>query len=113
MVPVLKKPNLNPSVPGNYRPIIVSSIFSKLLELLIFPSDVPLCNNQFGFRAGYDVYNGINLLNDIMCYNKHTDSNMFMCSLDAEKYFDSIWHDGLFINYTMFYRDVHWRFLCK
>ncbi len=87
MIPVLKKPTLNPTEPGNYRPIIVSSIFSKLFELLIFPKEVSLCNNQFGSRAGYGVYNGLNLLNDVMCYCKYTDSNMFMCSLDVEIFF--------------------------
>ena len=32
----------------------------------------------------------------LMCYCQHTNTNMFVCSLDAEKCFDSIWHDGLF-----------------
>ena len=113
MIPVLKKPTLNPSVPGNYRPIIVSSIFSKLFELLIYPGDVSLCNTQFGFRTGYGVYNGLTLLNDVMCYCQHTNTNMFLCSLDAEKCFDSIWHDGLFYKLHHVLPDIHWRFLRK
>ena len=53
MVPVLKKPTLDPSKACNYRPITVSSVFSKLFEIMIVPEDVdvPLCDNQFGFRA--------------------------------------------------------------
>ncbi len=105
------KPTLNPATPVNYRPIIVSSIFSKLFELIILPSNIPLCNNQFGFRSGYGVYNGLNLLNDIMCHSKYTGSNMFLCSLDAEKCFDSIWHDGLFYKLYNVLPDIHWRFL--
>ena len=111
MVPVLKKPTLNPSDPSSYRPIIISSVFSKLFELLIIPSEVPLCNNQFGFRAGYGVYNGLNMLNDLMCYCKGNDTNIFLCSLDAEKCFDTIWHSGLFYKLSNVLPDIHWRFL--
>ena len=68
----------NPNIASNYRPITVSSIFSKLLKLIILPNDVPLQNNQFGFRAGYSVSNGINLLNDLICYNKYKGSNMYI-----------------------------------
>ena len=31
-----------------------------------------------------------------MCYSKYHNSNMFIASMDAEKCFDSIWHDGMF-----------------
>ena len=113
MVPILKKPTLNPGIPANYRPIIVSSVFSKLFELIIIPNDTPLCNNQFGFRTGLSVSNGLTLLNDIICYSKYNNSNVNICSLDAEKCFDSIWHDGLFYKLINVLSDVHWRFLRK
>ncbi len=113
MIPILKKPTLSPSIPGNYRPIIVSSLFSKVFELLIFPCNVQLNDNQFGFRPGFGVHNGINLLNDLMCYSKSTKSNMFLCSLDAEKCFDSIWHDSLFYKLYNVLPSIHWRFLRK
>ena len=35
MVPILKKPTLDPSIPKNYRPIIISMVFSKLVEKYI------------------------------------------------------------------------------
>ena len=38
---------------------------------------------------------------------------MFICSLDAEKCFDSIRHDGLFDKLYNVLPDVHWRFLRK
>ena len=60
------------------------------------------------------VFNGsFNLLNDIMCYCQHTNTNMLICSLDAEKCFDSIWHDGLFYKLHNVLPDIHWRFLRK
>jgi hypothetical protein len=66
LVPILKKATLDPSLPSNYRPITISSVFSKLFEILIFPSNVTLCNNQYGFRADYSVSHGISLLNDLV-----------------------------------------------
>ena len=41
----------------------------------------------------------------------HHSSNMFICSLDAEKCFDSIWHDGLFYKLIDIFDTVLWRFL--
>jgi len=38
---------------------------------------------------------------------------MFIWSLDGEKCFDSIWHDGLFYKLYNVLPDVHWRFLPK
>jgi len=108
---VLKKPTLNPGIPANYRPITVSSVLAKLFEILILPKDVHLCNNQFGFRADYGVSHGLNLLNDLMCFCAHKNSNMYVCSLDAEKCFDSIWHAGLFYKLLNVFPVILWRFL--
>ena len=89
MVPLLKKPTLDPSLPSNYRPITISSVFTKLFEMLILPDEegLPLSPNQYGFRNKYSVGHGITLLNALMCYTKTTDSNMYLCSMDAEKCF--------------------------
>ena len=35
LVPIIKKPNLDPGLPNNYRPITISSVCSKLLEYYI------------------------------------------------------------------------------
>jgi hypothetical protein len=75
--------------------------------------DVTLNNNQFGFRKGCGTSFGIGLLNDLLCHYKHSKSPMFICSLDAEKCFDSLWHDGLFYKLQYFFLGVLWRFLYK
>ena len=38
---------------------------------------------------------GCVLLNDIVKYFNHNGSPIYICSLDAEKCFDTIWHDAL------------------
>ena len=54
LVPILKTSTLDPSVASNYRPIIVSTVFSKLVEMFIMEK----CNGssysdyQFGFVEG-------------------------------------------------------------
>jgi len=62
LVPILKKAALDPSFPSNYRPITISALFLKLFEVLIFPTDVALCDNQFGLRADYSVMCYCNVL---------------------------------------------------
>ena len=46
-----------------------------------------------------------------MCYTKATDSSMYLCSMDAEKCFDIIWHAGLLNKLFNVLPDIHWRIL--
>jgi len=77
IIPIMKKAILDPNIPEHYRPISLSSTYSKLFKSIIMP-DVTLNNNQFGFRKGCGTSFGIGLLNE---------SPMCICSLDAEIYF--------------------------
>ena len=83
IIPIMKKATLDPNIPEHYRPITLSSTYSKLFESIIIP-DVTLNNNQFGFRKGCGTSFGIGLLNDLLCHYKQSKSPMFICSLDAE-----------------------------
>ena len=40
-----------------------------------------------------NISHGICLLNYLICYSKYHHYNMFKASMDAEKCFDSLWHD--------------------
>lgn len=95
IVPVPKKPSLNPNVANNYRPITVSCTFAKMLEIILLPAD-QVSDSQFGFRKKRGTAFGCTLFNDLKCYFEHKKSPLFTCSLDAEKCFDSIWHKALF-----------------
>ena len=59
--------------------------------------------NQFGFRKGRRTAMACNYLNDLSLYCKSKGSPLYICSLDAEKCFDTIWHEGLSTNCSIFY----------
>ena len=52
-----------------------------------------------------------NILGGLMAYCSYKDSPLYVCSLDAEKCFDSIWHDGLFYKLLPVLKQSHWLFL--
>ena len=70
IVPILKKSSLNPNMCTNYRPITLSSVHTKIIELLMLPK-YEVSDNQFGFRTKRGTDFGCTLLNDIMCYCNH------------------------------------------
>ena len=112
IVPVLKKPTLNPNQTESYRPITLSTTYSKLMELCLLPS-VKTMNTQFGFKENRSTNLACSFLNDVMCYAKEGNSTLYVCSLDAEKCFDRIWHDGLFYKLINILPRPHWAFLYK
>ena len=97
------------SLPVNHRPFTVFSVLAKLFEILILPENVPLCNKKFGFRAQNGVSQGLTSLNPFLLITALI--NMFTCSLQAEKCFDSIWNDGRFYELRNICNTVLWRFL--
>jgi hypothetical protein len=110
IVPILKKTTLNPNIPNNYRPITLGSIHCKLLEFLLMPDDCAHIN-QFGFRKWRGTGMACALLNDVIAESRHSSSPLFVCSLDAEKCFDSLWHFGLFFKLLDKVPNSHWLFL--
>ena len=54
LIPLFKKPSLDPTLCKNYRPIIVSTAFSKLAELCILDecNECTFSDLQFGFVKG-------------------------------------------------------------
>ena len=110
IVPIIKKATLDPNVPNNYRPIAISSIHTKLVEYSLMPED-NASENQFGFRKDCGTSCATSLLNDTAAYTKARGSPLYVCSLDAEKCFDSIWHPGLFYKLINTISDVQWLFL--
>ena len=116
IIPVIKKPSFNPNEVSSYRPITVSSLFSKIAESIMMPDvDKTLSSTQFGFRPERDTTMACSYLNDIIVHFNSLKSPAYVCSLDAEKCFDKIWHAGLF--FKLLQLDIlpimHWAFLVK
>ena len=110
IVPVLKKSSLSPNDVSNYRPITLSSILSKMLERLLIPDDAAH-PNQFGFREGRGTAVASSFLFDVCSYFSSAGTPVFVCSLDAEKCFDTIWHQGLFYKLWSKIPTTHWLLL--
>ena len=110
IIPILKKSTLDANTPTNYRPICLSSVHTKLVEHVIMPED-NVSKNQFGFRKGRGTLFATSLLNDVASYSTAQGSSLYVCSLDAEKCFDSIWHPGLLYKLMHVIPDVEWLFL--
>ena len=97
VVPILKKGDK--SIPGNYRPISILPIISKLFEKLVnnrivnfLERNEILYNHQYGFRHGYNTkLSLINLINQI---TKYTDEGRITVGvfIDFAKAFDTINH---------------------
>ena len=110
LVPLLKKPSLDASVATNYRHVILSTIFSKLIDLCILDK----CSNfvynecQFEFISGRgtDIF-----AHDVMEYCIYNGSVVFACSLDAEGAYDGIPHPILFMKIIDIVPDIFWRLL--
>lgn len=99
IVPLLKKPHLDPHCLDNYRPITLTTCTSKLLELIMLdelklsfnPSDL-----QFGFLDKRGTAQASLLAEETIQWNLSRQLAVFAANLDARKCFDKIWHDGMF-----------------
>ena len=107
VIPLFKKGD--PSLPENYRPVVLLSTNSKILEKIVYNRIVNLAsknniftNSQHGFRKGKStetaIMNFLNLLYENMNENKKC-TGLFM---DLSKAFDLINHD-LLLEKLLFY----------
>ena len=88
--------------PNNYRAITLSSCILKLLERLLLQRTeaaltVPINVLQGGFRAKLSCNVSSLMLRECISYAKENNSKLFVCFLDVQKAFDSVWHNGLFV----------------
>ena len=110
IIPILKKPTLSQSDFNNYRPITLCSVHAKMIELLMIPNS-SISDSQYGYQTGKGAEFCHGFLNDISHYANSGDSPVYLCTLDAVKCFDSIWHDGLFYKLINRISTVEWRYL--
>jgi hypothetical protein len=99
LVPVIKNKVGDHSDIGNYRPIALVAVISKVLENIILKklqTDVDISDHQFGFKKSHGTDMCVYSLKQIVqFYNKH-GSPVYACFLDASKAFDRVNHWTLF-----------------
>ncbi len=108
LVPILKKANIDPSIPKNYRPVIISTMFSKLMEMCAPHAFHDL---QFGFIETRGTHMAICIAHDTINYCNTRGSAVYTCALDAEMAFDGIPHSILLEKAMNVIPDMWWRLL--
>ena len=85
LVPLLKKPTSDAGVAKNYRPVVLSTIYSKILEMYILDevSDFTFNDFQFGFVKGRGTSTATALAHDVASYCTQNGSQVYMCSLTS------------------------------
>ena len=113
LIPILKKRNCDPTLAKNYRPVVISATFSKLLEihLLDISTAYEFSPSQFGFIEQRGTNMAITLAHDVCSYIHAKGSTVYLCSLDAEAAFDGIPHPVLFHKLADVIRPEYWMLL--
>jgi len=113
LIPLLKKPNSDSTIPKNYRPIVISTTISKLIEIHILQQcgEHEFHDLQFGFVPSRSTTMAAALTHDVFDYCIHKGSPVYICSLDAESAFDGIPHSILFRNAMDIIPFLYWRVL--
>ena len=99
LVPVMKNKCGKLSSKSNFRPIGLSSVFSKLFEYILvarMESYLVTTDNQFGFKQNHATDMCIFVLKETIQQYKTKGSSVFVTFLDASKAFDRVNHGTLF-----------------
>nr|XP_047127737.1 uncharacterized protein LOC124808603 [Hydra vulgaris] len=99
IIPLVKSYKKSLNNPDNYRGISILPIFTKLLEYLILqicPSITDSHSHQFGFKKNSSTLLAEFLLSETVMHYKNNNTPLYMCSLDANKAFDTCNWDLLF-----------------
>ena len=87
------------SISGNYRPIALASLLSKLFECIILQRSGHLLtttDNQFAYKQNHSTDMALFLLKTTIESCKSTNSPIFLCTMDLSKAFDRVCHKKLF-----------------
>ena len=99
LVPIVKDKTADISDKGNYRPIALASVISKVFEMALlvnlqkylYSSDY-----QFGFKPKHSTDLCIYTLTEVIAFYKSQSSSVYVCFMDASKAFDRVNYWTLF-----------------
>ena len=90
--------------PSNYRGITITGCLGKVFNGILnsrissfLESRDIIKQEQIGFRKGHRTTDHLFIINNLMKKYKLQRKNLFMCFVDYQKAFDSVWHLGLFV----------------
>jgi hypothetical protein len=107
IVPIIKDKRGSVTDKDNYRPIAVTTVLSKILEMIFLKLNVDRLetgDNQFGFKAKHSTDQCLFAFKEIVEYYKCFSSPVYICYMDASKAFDRVCHWNLF--YKLLQRKV-------
>ncbi len=102
ITPLLKKPTLNPTLLGNYRPVFLLPFIAKTLERVVFNQVTAfltqnnlLDSNQSGFRSGHSTETALlSVVEDLRLARTASKSSLLIL-LDLSAAFDTVNHQIL------------------
>ena len=82
-IPLIKKPNIDPPIANNYRPVVISTTFSKLLQVQILEQcgEHEFHDIQFGFVESRGTAMAAILTHDVRDNCVNNGSPVYVCSL--------------------------------
>ena len=107
IIPIVKSKKGDISSMENYRPIAITTIISKVIELLIldkYSSLFSTHDNQFGFKSNHGTDLCIFALQQVIEYYRSLNRPIYICYMDASKAFDRVNYWCLFKK--LLHRDV-------
>ena len=99
IIPIVKDSKALLTDKNNYRPVAITSVFSKILESVIlerYRDTLESRDNQFGFKIGHGTDMCVFTLRQVIEFYHSLSSPVYVCFLDASKAFDRLNHWALF-----------------
>ena len=93
IIPLLKSDNIDKSVTSSYRPITLSSLFGKIVDILIldrYHLAFSSCDMQFGFKRAHSTTHCTHVVKEVIKYYMNNESEVFACTIDIQKAFDRV-----------------------
>ena len=93
IIPLFKSDNLDKSLLSLNRPITLSSLLGKAIDLMILNRHQEAFNSsdlQFGFKSSHSTNHCTFFAKEVIAYHINNGSDVFSCAIDMQKAFDRV-----------------------